>query len=86
MPTFWMPMQVENLKRVLVDKFEYRLYTIKLRSTGSASLAEIYDGESKVFETHGTDGEQALNEAKQWIDEQDEVAPMQDLHTLGEPL
>lgn len=83
MPTFLMPTQVESLKRVLIDTFEYRLYTIKIRPAGATIVAEIYDGMRKVFETHGTDSEQALKEAKHWIDEQEEVAPAQDLHSVG---
>lgn len=79
-PTFWMPSQVESLKRALVDTFEYRLHVIKLKGSESASAAEIYDGARKLFETHGTDREQALREAERWIDEQDEVTPVNDRH------
>jgi hypothetical protein len=79
-PTFWMPSQVEGIKHTLVDTFEYRLHLIKLKGSEGASTAEIYDGMRKVFETHGADREQALREAKQWIDEQDEVTPVNDLH------
>lgn len=79
-PTFWMPSQAESLKRTLVDTFEYRLHIIKLKQEEGVSTAQIYDGMRKVFETHGTDHEQALRAAEQWIDEQDEVTPINDLH------
>lgn len=76
----WTLSQVESLKRTLVDTFEYRLHVIKLKGDEGASAAQVYDGTRQVFVTHGTDREQALREAKQWIDEQDEVQPLTDLH------
>ena len=79
-PNFLTPVQVENLKRTLVDTFEYRLHVIKVKPQGRNYAAHIYDGTRKVFETHAVDSEQALRIAKAWIDEQDEVAPGYDLH------
>jgi len=77
---FWTPSQLDSIKRTLVDTFEYRLHVIKLKVKEGASTAQIYDGTCKVFETHGTDREQALRAAERWIDEQDEVTPVNDLH------
>lgn len=77
---FWTPSQVESLKRTLMDTFEYRLHVIKLLRQEGASKAQIYDGTRKIFETHGTDREGALRAAERWIDEQDEVMPVNDLH------
>lgn len=79
-PNFWTPSQMNSIKRGLVDTFEYRLHLIKLKGEEGASTAQIYDGTRKVFETHGTDREQALREAERWIDEQDELMPVNDLH------
>ena len=79
-PNFLTPAQAENLKRTLIDTFEYRLHVIKVKAQGSNYAAHIYDGPRKVFETHGVDSEQALRVAKEWIDEQDEVIPNYDLH------
>lgn len=79
-PTFWTPSQAESLKRTLVDTVEYRLHIIKLKGEEGVSTAQIYDGVCKVFETHGANQEQALRAAEQWIDEQDEVTPINDLH------
>lgn len=79
-PNFVTPVQVENLKRTLMDTFEYRLHVIKVKAQGRNYVAQIYDGPRKIFETHGVDSEQALQVAKTWIDEQDEVTPSYDLH------
>ena len=79
-PNFLTPVQAENLKRTLMDTFEYRLHVIKVKAQGRNYVAHIYDGTRKVFETHGVDSEQALRVAKAWIDEQDEVTPTYDLH------
>lgn len=79
-PTFLTPLQAESLKRTLIDTFEYRLHTIKLKPEGRTYTAHIYDGTRRVFQTHGSDSEQALRGAKLWIDEQDEVTPAHDLH------
>jgi len=76
---FWLPLPVENLERLFIDTFEYRLHKIKITTQGKASVAHIYDGSVQVFETRGSDTEQALRDAKKWIDEQDEVAPVYDL-------
>ncbi|MCE7985862.1 MAG: hypothetical protein DYG89_32185 [Caldilinea sp. CFX5] len=76
----WTPSQVEGIKRTLVDTFEYRLHVIKIKAEEGASTAQIYDGTRKIFETHGADREQALRAAERWIDEQDELTPVNDLH------
>lgn len=80
-PNFLTPTHAENLKRTLIDTFEYRLHVIKIKPQGRTYTAHIYDGTEKVFETHGVDSEQALRIAKAWIDEQDEVTPTYDLHS-----
>lgn len=79
-PNFLTPVQAENIKRTLIDTFEYRLHVIKVKIQGRNYVAYIYDGPRQVFETHGVDSEQALRVAKEWIDEQDEVIPNYDLH------
>ncbi|MBX3011605.1 MAG: hypothetical protein KF832_08850 [Caldilineaceae bacterium] len=69
---FLTPLHVASFNRTMADTFEYRLHTIKLKPSGATFAAQIYDGTNKIFETHGLEGEDALREAKQWIDEQDE--------------
>lgn len=80
---FWMPLPFKAIERVLVDTFEYRLHTIKIKPEGKAIVARIYDGPGLVFEAYGSDTEHALTEAKNWIDEQDEVAPVYNLEVTG---
>ena len=76
---FWLPLPVENLERLFIDTFEYRLHKIKITTEEKAHIAHVYDGPVQVFETRGSDTEQALRDAKKWIDEQDEVASVYDL-------
>lgn len=76
---FWMPVPLENIERVFLDTFEYRLHIIKIRTAGKAVVAHIYDGPVEVFAVRGADVEHALRDAKRWINEQDEVAPVHDL-------
>jgi hypothetical protein len=82
-PVFIMPVQVESLQHAFIDTFEYRLHTIKIKVEGHFSTAQIYDGTRQVGVAHGADREDALAAAKQWIDEQDEVTPLYDLHQPG---
>ncbi|MEZ4736168.1 MAG: hypothetical protein R3E79_54465 [Caldilineaceae bacterium] len=73
---FWMPVPLENIERVFLDTFEYRLHIIKIRATGKGAVAHVYDGPVEVFAVCNTDIELALRDAKRWVDEQDEVAPV----------
>lgn len=76
---FWMPLPFEMIKRAFVDTFEYRMYTVKIKAEGKATVARVYDGLVQVFEVRGSDPEHVLTEAQNWIDVQDEVAPVYNL-------
>lgn len=74
---------IVGLQKLYGRRFQYRLHEIELSHDKTGVTATIFDGDRKVHEAHGQDEAVAVHEAKQWIDEQDEVLPAYDLHTAG---
>ena len=62
-------------------QFRYRQYTVRLKTKGENTIAEIYDGNTRVHTAGGHHDWDAEHAARQWIDEQDETIPAYDLHT-----
>ena len=75
------PYGIIGLQRVRGRQFEYRLHQVELSTRRMGEVtATIYDGDRVVFVAHGHDEDQAIREARAWIDEQEEVASEYDLH------
>ena len=60
---------------------EYRLHVIKTATLSGRAMATIYDGRKKVFQSYGRHLGEAVSKAKRWVDEQNEVAAANDLHS-----
>jgi hypothetical protein len=70
-----------NLLDALVYPPDYRLHRIAVQyEEGGGCAAHIYDGDKEVLELHASTEGNAVEMAKRWIDEQDELAPEFDLH------
>lgn len=79
------PIQRDTLRMsevIYPTTVEYRMHAIKTSAKAGKAIATIYDGTQKVYQTYGSNFGAAITKAKQWIDEQDEVQPAYDLHTV----
>ena len=65
---------------VYPSTLEYRMYQIQTIDEHREAIAVIYDGEREVQREYGKDYHQAIERAKAWIDEQDEMPEEFDLH------
>jgi len=65
---------------VYPSSLEYRMYQIRTTHNRKEAIAHIFDGEREVQREYGKDYHQAIEHAKGWIDEQEEMSEESDLH------
>lgn len=75
------PMPYIALPAFFRKMLTYRLHQIRItRAKNNGVIATIYDGDAVIHTVQDSGREEAIRRAKEWIDEQDEVAPQFDLH------